>query len=251
MPGVAETEGMMGWVWLQLVLAGDKLVWPLDAAHRLVCSSGVPQAPVSAAEAGCCLWSWTPAPRLLSLRMEKMVIYLSETRSRKDWRKFWIRDGLVCVCFGCSPSDLFQHILHMSGLTGGLKPSACLPAFCLTLNLQIDLFASPCLLAEHCPRLPRDRVVGVPLLQKCSCRSLEAVTNAEGEMPREGLRSWQPRPRKGSRPLRPSKEVSQACRFVGAASCVKHLFLFQKRSSGRDPQGHSCSNVFFWALYSV
>lgn len=34
-------------------------------------------------------------------------------------------------------------------------------------------------------------------------------------MPRESLWSWQPPPHKGSRPLRLSKEVSQARRFVG------------------------------------
>lgn len=107
---------------------------------------------------------------LAVVRRNGKIIYLSEpghirTTRAFTWRKFWVRGGLVCVCFGHSKSDPFQHRLHVSTLTGGIKPRPCLPVFCPTLSLQTVVFASPCPLAELALLL-WDCVTYMPSLQK-------------------------------------------------------------------------------------
>lgn len=115
--------------------------------------SGVPQAPVSTTDR-VLLVEMSPSTMLtVASRNGKIIIYFSEPdhiRGTKAFtcRKFWVRCGFVCVCFGHSLSDPLQHKLHQSGLAGSLKPSLCLPVFYPTLSLQIDVFASPFPLAE-------------------------------------------------------------------------------------------------------
>lgn len=112
----------------------------------------------------------SPCTMLAVVRRNGKIVYLGEPghirRTRAfTWRKFWVRGGLVWVCFGHSQSDPFQHRLHVSGLTGGLQPSPCLPVFSPALSLQIHVFASPCPLAELALLL-RDCVTCMPSLQK-------------------------------------------------------------------------------------
>lgn len=120
----------------------------MDAARELVCFPGVPQAPVSTTDR-VLLVELSPSTMLAVVRRNgKIIIYFSEPgHIRKTriftWRKFWVRDELVCVCFGRSLSDPFQHRLHLSGGAGSLKPSPCLPIFCPTLSLQINVFVTP------------------------------------------------------------------------------------------------------------
>lgn len=127
------------------------------------------------------------------------------TRSHKKNKSLYLEKILcqrwVCVCFGHSLSDPFWHRLHVSGLAGSLKTSLCLPVFCPTLSLQINVFASPCPLAELVLLL-WDCVTYVPSLQRCCWHLPRAGKNTDGQMPWEGFQPCQTRPHKGSRLLR-------------------------------------------------
>lgn len=138
-------------------------------------------------------------------RNGKTVVYLGEIgpghvrRTRVfTWRKSWIRDWLVCVCFGRSLSNMFPQELHVSSLTGSLMLSTCLHGFWLTLNLSIDLFIPPSLLSELA-------LAAAGSCCWCAFASEELLPFARGsdrhEMPSEGLRWWQPCPHEDSRPL--------------------------------------------------
>lgn len=119
-------------------------------------------------------------------RNGKTVVYLGEIgpghvrRTRVfTWRKSWIRDWLVCVCFGCSLSNTFPQELHVSSLTGSLMLSTCLP----WTFPSICLFLSPSSLSL--PWLPWARFAGVPLLQKSCCHLPGAVTDTRCQ-----VRAW-------------------------------------------------------------
>lgn len=148
----------------------------------------------------------SPSTMLTAVRRKgKIIIYFSEPghirRTRAfTWSKFCVRGG--CVSFGHILSDPFWHRLHVSGLAGSLKPSLCLPVFCPTLSLQINVFASPCPLAELALLL-WDCVTYVPSLhQRCCWHLPRAGKNTDGQMPWEGSQPCQTRPHKGSRLLR-------------------------------------------------